>query len=121
MRRLIPFALVTVLLLGALTAWAVNLTLSFTQAQVDVATWKYSTASAAQKAAFPTLQLWFANEVSTMIAGWAAEKQASEAASVCTRFNALSGANKTTACNFFSLTSGQTFAQDSAGFVAVCP
>ena len=119
MRRLIPFALVLVLL--ALPALAVNVTLAFTPAQVDVAQWKYDNAPAAQRAAFPTLQLWFANEVAVLIAQWAAEKQASEAATVCTRFNALSGANKTTACNFFSLTSGQTFAQDSAGCVAVCP
>lgn len=119
MRRLIPFALV--LVLAAIPALAVNVTMVFTQAQVDIATWKYNQASAAQKAAFPTLQLWFANEVSTLISGWAIEKQQSEAQSVCAKFNAFSGALKTSTCTSFNLTSGQTFATDPAGCVAVCP
>lgn len=119
MRRLIPFALVLALL--AAPALAVNVTLTFTQAQVDIATWKYNQASAAQKAAFPTLQLWFANEVAVLIAQWAQEKQAAEAASFCTKFNALSGATKSSICSSAGVTSGSVIATDPAGCVAVCP
>lgn len=120
MRRYLV-SLVAILALVAIPAYAVNVTLAFTQAQVDIATWKYNQASAAQRAAFPTLQLWFANEVATMISQWAIDKQTAEARSVCAKFNAFSGANKTATCTAFSLTSGQTFATDPSGCVAVCP
>ena len=120
MRYLIAVSLVALLGL-AVSAQAATLTLTFTQAQVDAAQWAYANAGATERATYPTIQLWFANRVSGLIDQFAAQKAASEAASVCTRFNAMTSGNKTTACNFFTLTSGQTFATDPAGCTAVCP
>lgn len=120
MHKLIAVSLVALFGLATIAS-AATLTLTFTQTQVDAATWAYNNAPAAERAAYPTLAAWFANRVSGLIDQYAAQKAASEAASVCTRFNAMTSGNKTTACNFFSLTSGQTFASDPSGCMAVCP
>lgn len=120
MRQLIAVSLVA-LLGAAAVAQAATLTLTFTQSQVDAATWAYANSSAAEKAAYPTIQLWFSNRVSGLIDQFAAQKAAAESQSVCGKFNTFSGALKTSTCTSFNLTSGQTFATDPAGCVAVCP
>lgn len=109
------------LALAVNTQAATTLTLTFTQQQVDATTWAYNKADPSERIAYPTIQLWFANRINNIIEPFIQQKAAAETASVCTKFNAMTLANKTTACNYFTLTTGQTFATDPSGCIATCP
>ena len=92
-------------LVSAVTVYAANVTLSFTAEQVAAAQWKYDQQTAAVKTEFPTLQLWFADQVGGMIAGWQQEENAAAVVAFCQAWSASSQAQRDAACS--ALAGGQ--------------
>lgn len=85
------------------TVYAVNFTVSLTQAQVDAIQREYADKGGASGTGFATPQLWFANEIDGKISEYHGRQLLADKQSLCSAFNSASGATKTSTCTALSI------------------
>jgi hypothetical protein len=102
MRKLIlAVAILAAFSIGTLKA--VSFTMEFTADQVATAQWKYASLGGASGTGFATIQLWFANEVRSMLEEWATQKKLADYSAFCAAFSTASNTAKNTVCTNLGL------------------